>query len=290
MIDYDYEEEPQGAESFFELKIDKRTKRFLEAIKGLSSPRILEVGMGQGQFLKKIARARPNAKLYGLDISTAAIASVKKEDSLKGEFVVGDAQALPFSENFFDVVVIMDLLEHVQDPQKVILEVKRVLRPGGVFHFYVPCEGQPFTLDWFLRRTNFLGLRDFTKVHFGHIQYFSQMDVRNLITPHFSKIRIAYSAHWISQIFHLLTMYLPKKLISLFGRDIQRKSRDAYKPAIRASLVSPLVIAKNFWLILIFPVSIIYETEARFLKNFSFCAQGLHFTGQKILTTRQLKL
>lgn len=282
MLNYDYEKEHQGAVSFFELKKDKRSRRFLEAIKDLSHPSILEVGMGQGRFLKKIARLRSDAQLYGIDISKAAIEAAKEENSFKGQFIAGDAQELPFSCDFFDVVVIADVLEHLDNPQKAIWEVKRVLKPGGIFHFFVPCEEQPFTLDWFLRKTNFLSLKDFTKIHFGHIQYFSQTDIKRLTNPHFSKISITYSAHWISQIFHLLTLYLPKKLISLLGKNIQRKSRDAYKSEIEGGMANnPLSILKNSWLLFIFPVSIIYEIEAQILKNFSFAAQGLHFTGQK---------
>lgn len=282
MSNYDYEKEPQGAESSFELKMNNRTRRFVEAIKDLLHFRILEVGMGQGRFLKKIARLWADAQLYGIDISKAAIEAVKEENSFKGEFIAGDAQELPFSQDFFDVVVMMDVLEHLDNPQKAILEIKRVLKPGGIFHFYVPCEGQPFTLVWFLRKINFLNFRDFTKVHFGHIQYFSQADIKRLVSPYFSEVNFTYSAHWVSQTFHFLTFYLPKKLISFLGKDIQRKSRDAYDPKIQGDKnINFLASLKKIWLIFIFPVSIIYEIEAQLLKNFSFGAQGLHFTGKK---------
>src|SRR3989344_7377704 len=96
MASHDYENEPQGAESFFELTIDKRTRRFLEVIEDFPNPTILEVGMGQGNFLKKISRQRADAQLYGIDISRAAIAAVREGDSFKGEFTIGDAQKLPF--------------------------------------------------------------------------------------------------------------------------------------------------------------------------------------------------
>lgn len=282
MLNYDYEKEPQGELSFFELKMDKRTKRFLEVIERLGKPRILEIGMGQGRFLKKIAGFRPDAELYGIDISKSAINAASCDSFLKGEFVVGDAQNVPFPQNFFDVVVIMDVVEHLDNPQKAILEIRRVLRPYGIFHFYVPCENQPFTLDWFLRKTNFLNFKDFTKIHFGHIQYFSQADIKELVSPYFSKIIITYSAHWISQIFHFLTLYLPKKFISFLGRDVQIKTRDASNQKIKGNTtLSPLVILKKLWLLFIFPVTLIYEIEAQILKNFSFSVQGLHFTGQK---------
>ena len=283
MASHDYENEPQGAESFFELTIDKRTRRFLEVIEDFPNPTILEVGMGQGNFLKKISRQRADAQLYGIDISRAAIAAVREEDSFKGEFTIGDAQKLPFPTEFFDVVVIMDVLEHLNDPQKAILEAKRVLKPGGIFHFYFPCEGQPGTFDWFLRITNFLDLRDFTRIHFGHIQHFSQKEIKKIAMPHFSIATITYSTHWVSQVLHFLTLYLPKKLIGLFGGNIQKEIRDAYRPGKQqVAVIRPLTILKNAWLIfVVFPVSLIYEIEAKLLKHCSLGAQGLHFTCKK---------
>ena len=279
---YDYDTNVQGVSPSFDLMLDKRTKRFLNSIKHLQNPVILEVGMGQGRFLKKIARLRPDARLYGVDISKLAIKVVKKENSLKGIFISADAQKLPFSEDFFNAVVIMDVLEHLNNPQKAILEAKRVLKAGGIFHFFVPCEGQPFTLNYFFEKTDFLNLKDFTKIYYGHIQHFSQADIKKLTSPYFSKISITYSVHWISQIFYFLVFYLPKKFIFLFGKDIQMKTRDAYRLEVKGGLAdTSLVILKKLWLFFTFPVSIIYEIEAQLLKNFSFTAQGLHFTGQK---------
>jgi len=282
MSDYDYNKDPQGAESFFELKKDKRTKRFLEAIKDLSHPKILEIGMGQGRFLKKIARFRPDAEFFGIDISRSAIDLVKNDSHLNGTFLIGDAEKIPFPNNSFDVVVIMDVLEHVPNPEKVIAEVNRVLKHDGIFHFFVPCEGQQFTLDRFLKKTNFLGFGNFTKVHFGHIQYFSQSDIKKLASPYFLELSITYSSHWISQMLNFFTLYLPKKLIPLFGEDIQRKTRDAYKSEIKDESINDIIIIfKKLWLLFTFPISIVCEIEAALLKNLNLTAQGLHFTGQK---------
>ncbi len=49
----------------------------------------------------------------------------------KGVHIVADAHALPFSESSFSIVLSTEMLEHVKNPQKVIHEIQRVLRPGG---------------------------------------------------------------------------------------------------------------------------------------------------------------
>ncbi|MCS7192030.1 MAG: class I SAM-dependent methyltransferase [Armatimonadetes bacterium] len=52
--------------------------------------------------------------------------------------VVGDAHALPFKTNSFDRVVVQEVLEHVRHPEKVLIEVKRVLKPKGRIYVEVP--------------------------------------------------------------------------------------------------------------------------------------------------------
>lgn len=61
--------------------------------------------------------------------------------------VVCDASTTPFSENSFDAVICAELLEHVRDPRRVLLEVSRILRPGGKLiasvPFLFPIHGDP---------------------------------------------------------------------------------------------------------------------------------------------------
>ena len=51
-------------------------------------------------------------------------------------YVEGDAYHMPFRKESFDVVVALDLLEHVSDPEKIMSEMTRVLRPGGLLFFH----------------------------------------------------------------------------------------------------------------------------------------------------------
>jgi len=56
----------------------------------------------------------------------------------EGVDVIADAHNLPFKENSFDNIIMTNLLEHVQEPQKVVNEAYRVLKPNGLIVVYTP--------------------------------------------------------------------------------------------------------------------------------------------------------
>lgn len=283
-MEYDYDKHVQGVDSKFDIMLDKRTRRFLEAIKNLKSPKILEVGVGQGRYVKKLLIFRPDLKLYGVDISKTAIEKIKKSGP-KGRYYVAGVEKLPFSDNFFDVVVIADVLEHLIDPGKAVREIHRVLKGGGIFHFYVPCENQFFTIDWLLRKVNIA--RNFTNRHFGHIQYFSHDDIRKLISKHFIIRKISYSDHLVTQLLHVLSIYLPKMFLDKTASTVKDSVRDANDAKYQKRTF--LKFMKTVWIIGIsFPASLMAELETSIFKNISFGAKGLHVTSVK--KTSRLRL
>lgn len=76
-----------------------------------------------------------------------------------GVEVVADAHQLPFGDGSFDVVLAIEMLEHLMEPWRAVEEIKRVVRPGGTCvlstRFYYPIHGAP---DDYFRFTEF-GLR-----------------------------------------------------------------------------------------------------------------------------------
>jgi ubiquinone/menaquinone biosynthesis C-methylase UbiE len=67
--------------------------------------------------------------VIGLDINPFP-EELKLKRSRKLQYVLGDALTLPFKENSFDAVVIKDAIEHNTDIEKLLLSVKRVLKPS----------------------------------------------------------------------------------------------------------------------------------------------------------------
>ena len=93
---------------------------------------LLDVGCGPGTITVDLARRLAPGRVVGLDASADVIARAAQFDEPNLSFLVGDAYALPFEDNSFDVVNIHQTLQHVARPVDVLRELRRVVRPGGV--------------------------------------------------------------------------------------------------------------------------------------------------------------
>ena len=104
--------------------------RAAEAIRREAAARVLEVGCGGGQFAARVAGENPAAQVLATDRSARFV----ELTSARGVAAqVADVQNLPFEDGAFDVVAAMWMLYHVPDLDRGLAEVRRVLRPGGLF-------------------------------------------------------------------------------------------------------------------------------------------------------------
>lgn len=94
------------------------------------SLRILEIGCGPGALAEALRRWYPRAEITGLDRDTNFL-DFARTRAPGVTFLAGDATALPFPENSFDVTISNTVQEHVE-PSAFFGEQLRVLRPGGV--------------------------------------------------------------------------------------------------------------------------------------------------------------
>jgi ubiquinone/menaquinone biosynthesis C-methylase UbiE len=94
--------------------------------------RVLDVGCGTGYGSSLLAGSC--AEVVGIDYSADAIEyALKQYSSPKCSFICGDAAKTDLAENSFDAVCSVQVIEHMQDQEGFVKEVKRVLTPGGVF-------------------------------------------------------------------------------------------------------------------------------------------------------------
>jgi ubiquinone/menaquinone biosynthesis C-methylase UbiE len=97
-------------------------------------PLLLDLGCGTGGSLGLLRRF---GRVVGLDASPDALAfAARKQPDVP--LVLGDAQKLPFASDCFDLVAVLDVLEHLPDDRQALREIWRVLKPKGFVLFTVP--------------------------------------------------------------------------------------------------------------------------------------------------------
>ncbi|MHC4354113.1 MAG: class I SAM-dependent methyltransferase [Planctomycetota bacterium] len=100
-----------------------------------SGDRVLEIGCGIGSVVFKLSEQ--GYDVVGTDISGEAISyGLKKYENIRLE--VQPAEALPYEDESFDVVLSFDLFEHIAATDTHLSEVRRVLRGGGYYLFQTP--------------------------------------------------------------------------------------------------------------------------------------------------------
>lgn len=136
----------------------------------LAGLRVLDLGCSTGFISHELHRA--GASVTGVDIDEPGLARARERFGGVIPFVCADGEALPWPSGSVDAVVFNHIYEHVVDPDAVMAEIRRVLRPGGVVYLGLgnrlgivePHYGLPF-LSWLPYRAadryvSFLGRAD----------------------------------------------------------------------------------------------------------------------------------
>lgn len=110
--------------------VDRLFKRFVH-----SGDRILDVGCGDGRA-GGLGLKPYGADYVGVDISTTAVEAARARglDARK----IDDSGSLPFRDSEFDVVLCLEVIEHVIYPEVTLTEIRRVLKPSGVLILTTP--------------------------------------------------------------------------------------------------------------------------------------------------------
>ena len=110
--------------------------------------RILDIGCHSGLCTEKIIAKTNPLEVYGIDLSVKAIERAGRRIK-DGKFLVGDAENLPYQQNFFDGVFCIEMLEHVDHPDQVLSQMQRVLKKGKHAIVMVPTDNLLFKTVWF---------------------------------------------------------------------------------------------------------------------------------------------
>jgi len=128
--------------------------------------RVLDVGCGGGDNLRYIFREQ--ASFVGLEYSESTARVAQKILAGRAEIRTGSATALHFEDDTFDLVVCIEVLEHIADAEKACTEIARVMKSRGALILSLPFR------RWF-------------PVYFktmGHFRHYTRFDVEDLLRRH----------------------------------------------------------------------------------------------------------
>lgn len=135
---------------------------------------VLDVGVGTGRLLDKLS----GVNKFGVDIT---MQNLRLSSSKNIEVCLSKAEDLPYKDNFFDIIVSTDVLEHAVDLNKVLSQVYRVLKVGGKFIIRVPYKEK---LQVYLDENY--------PYYFSHLRSFDEYSLRLIIEKIF---RFKYITH-----------------------------------------------------------------------------------------------
>lgn len=170
------------------LVISKFTNDILKQMKTIKPPiKIIDLGCGDGFLLKKIRKRFPDT--VGFDISKDTLNFSRKLNPT-ADLIQGDIYHLPFKENTFGLSVILNVLEHLEQPEKALSEMRGVSKRYCLIS--VPYEP-------FFRLSNVMRLK--YMANFGnypyHLNHWGKSSFRKLLKKYFRKVNISSSTLWI---------------------------------------------------------------------------------------------
>lgn len=122
--------------------------------------RVLDLGCGTGAFLSVLALSNPGASLGGVDPSPQMLAVARKRLGRSANLTQGWAEAIPFADESFDLIVCCSVFHYIRNPSVALKEMTRVLRPLGTLVITDWCD------DYLVCRICDLFLRTFNRAHF----------------------------------------------------------------------------------------------------------------------------
>jgi ubiquinone/menaquinone biosynthesis C-methylase UbiE len=158
-----------------------------DALPGTPPAAVLEVGVGEGEVSGRLRARYPDASFVGVDLPDDDLASEWAGHDFAGLF--GDIARLPFPPDTFDLVLAIEVLEHVPDPDAALAEIARVARDRVVLS--VPRE--PIWRAANMARGKYLGALGNTP---GHIQHWSKRGFARLVGERFDVLRVRSPLPW----------------------------------------------------------------------------------------------
>jgi len=171
-----YEERIKRESQLYDPNYQKNHTSIIKMLNAISG-RVLDIGCGDGIFLDKLRMKFGNsAKYYGIDVSDTAIKAARKKGFHNTYVMDISEEDLPFSDNLFSYIFMVDVIEHIRDPEKVLKECYRVLDTDGTLIISTP------NFSFIKRRISYLlGISLYKYNWYEHVKFFNYYDLTKLL-------------------------------------------------------------------------------------------------------------
>lgn len=204
---------------------DKLARYLSSRYKLPKGSKILDLGCGRGEFLRGFIRCGLNG--YGVDQSAIAKSLCPEAEILQSDL---ENKPLPYNDNTFDIVFSKSVLEHFYFPEKLVMEVYRIVKPNGLVITMVPDWESVYKTFYedYTHRTPFTvnSLKDIFLIH-----GFDDVKVEK-----FRQLPFLWSLPWLRPFCSLMALIAPRSLrpyskLIRFSQEIMLLST-AVKPSI----------------------------------------------------------
>jgi 2-polyprenyl-3-methyl-5-hydroxy-6-metoxy-1,4-benzoquinol methylase len=164
-------------------------RRVWELVKGAGCRNVLDVGCGEGFSIERLLAADGHLPLQGMDYDWPALVRAKASHP-ELWFQMGDIRRLPYVGDSFDLVLCLEVLEHLAEPAPALGELRRV--SGRYCLISVPNEPW-FMFSNLLRGKNVRAWGNDPE----HIQHWTAGRFRSLLGDYFTVERVVYPFPWV---------------------------------------------------------------------------------------------
>jgi ubiquinone/menaquinone biosynthesis C-methylase UbiE len=148
---------------------------------------VLEVGVGEAEVTRVVAERHPGITVAGIDLPDPELAGAWRDKPVAGSFA--DIVSLPFTTDRFDLVLAIEVLEHVEDPDAALHEIARVARRDVV----VSVPREPIWRAANLARGKYLSALGNTP---GHIQHWNSKTFAAMVGRHLEIVDVQKPFPW----------------------------------------------------------------------------------------------
>lgn len=226
-----------------DMSLKRRARKIIEEINPEVGEKIVDLGCGTGYYLFLLSSLGVRLNLTGFDFDEKALKEAK--DLLterKINFAVGNLHKIPFKDQSFDKAVMSEVLEHVENDEKALQEVYRILKPNGVLVISVPSINYPFfwdPLNWILQHFFNTHIKSgfFSGLWSGHLRLYLLPNLKGKFENVGFRVEIAEElTFWCLPFNHYIVNLVARLLydvkISSKIADKISKFKDSKKPLI----------------------------------------------------------